>query len=238
MWQNNSLLEQCFGTSYTKDKQEVIWPLVYTDIKSHCGYVSLPLYLSLATHDNATYHMLCTHTHTHTHTHTGVALRWTVGWHPYTRRCMTKVSNSLSSSSTATTSSGRRVCSEWWNYQSHQTTMGCQTVVYSLSGGWGWSVLSCDSGWGWSVLSRDSGWDLYICNRMWFTCHLPPSLTPPPHTHTHTLRDTNHFNQSDIIFTFPSFTARWAQSQLDPTVAHAINQEICHAFLRRHLLKG
>ena len=55
---------------------------------------------------------------------------------------------------------------------------------------------------------------------------------------THTLRDTNHFNQSDVSFVAPSFTLRWAQSRLDATTAHSINLQICHAFLKRHLLKG
>ena len=55
---------------------------------------------------------------------------------------------------------------------------------------------------------------------------------------THTLRDTNHFNQTDVSFVAPSFTVCWAQSRLDTTTAHSINLQICHAFLKRHLLKG
>ena len=53
--------------------------------------------------------------------------------------------------------------------------------------------------------------------------------------------DTNHDNQTDIFFMIPrcfiSFIGGKA-SRLDITVAHTTNLEICHAFLKRHLLKS
>ena len=69
---------------------------------------------------------------------------------------------------------------------------------------------------------------------------LPPP--PPPHTLTYALlcRGANHFNQTDVLFVLPKFIVRNEKfrSVIDPEVAHAVNLEICHAFLKRYLLLG
>ena len=49
-------------------------------------------------------------------------------------------------------------------------------------------------------------------------------------------RDTNHYNQSDTLFVLP--IRGKLMSRLPPYQAHQINQELCHAFLKRNLLKG
>ena len=54
-------------------------------------------------------------------------------------------------------------------------------------------------------------------------------------------RDTDHYNQTDVKFTMPAFAQKQFQKALatiDPVIAHQINQQICHAFLKRHQLKG
>ena len=84
-----------------------------------------------------------------------------------------------------------------------------------------------------SGLMRCDGWLAdgshdCICDAAWLMLH----------DCTLTLRDTNHRNESDINFVFPSLIFHWAQFRLDITTAHTINLEICHAFFRRHLLKG
>ena len=61
----------------------------------------------------------------------------------------------------------------------------------------------------------------------------------------HVCRGTHHQNQSDLPFTLPDFMLERVKSneaqfpsQLDRNTAYALNMELCHAFLRRHLLKG
>ena len=53
-------------------------------------------------------------------------------------------------------------------------------------------------------------------------------------------RGTNHYNQVDILFVMPRFvvSSEKFRSPLDPAVAHSLNMELIHAFLRRHLLLG
>ena len=53
-------------------------------------------------------------------------------------------------------------------------------------------------------------------------------------------RGTNHFNQCDLPFVAPKTLMRFGlkESDLDSARAHQINMEICHAFLKRYLLKG
>ena len=54
-------------------------------------------------------------------------------------------------------------------------------------------------------------------------------------------RDTDHFNQTDVRFVLPEFAVRQlpkAGAVIPPVTAHQVNLELCHAFLRRHLLKG
>ena len=73
-------------------------------------------------------------------------------------------------------------------------------------------------------------------------CMVFPPPPPPPPTHTHTLlhRDANHYNQTDILFVLPGFIVRRdrVRSVIDPEIAHGVNLEICHAFLKRYLLLG
>ena len=47
-------------------------------------------------------------------------------------------------------------------------------------------------------------------------------------------------NQCDLPFLIPMFAQRWMKwaSPLDPTVAHMINLDICHAFFGRFQLRG
>ena len=54
-------------------------------------------------------------------------------------------------------------------------------------------------------------------------------------------RDTDHFNQTDLKFTMPAFLQKQLRkivATIDPFAAHQINQQVCHAFLKRHQLKG
>ena len=53
-------------------------------------------------------------------------------------------------------------------------------------------------------------------------------------------RDSNHLNQSDVEFVMPTFFCRLTKmlSRIDPVAAHQVNQEMCHAFLKRHQLQG
>eukprot|EP00731_Ephydatia_muelleri_P028418 Em0020g62a len=53
-----------------------------------------------------------------------------------------------------------------------------------------------------------------------------------------TIRGTNHYNQVDILFVMPRFvvSSEKFRSPLDPAVAHSLNMELIHTFLRRHLL--
>ena len=53
-------------------------------------------------------------------------------------------------------------------------------------------------------------------------------------------RGTNHYNQIDILFVLPRFIVNSDKfrSPLDPAVAHTLNMEMVHAFLKRHLLLG
>ncbi|KAL5474021.1 hypothetical protein EMCRGX_G028593 [Ephydatia muelleri] len=53
-----------------------------------------------------------------------------------------------------------------------------------------------------------------------------------------TIRGTNHYNQTDILFVMPRFvvSSEKFRSPLDPAVAHSLNMELIHTFLRRHLL--
>ena len=55
-----------------------------------------------------------------------------------------------------------------------------------------------------------------------------------------TCRGTEHQSQSDAFFIAPRLFASLVgkTSALDIHTTHRINQEICHAFLRRHLLNG
>ena len=52
-------------------------------------------------------------------------------------------------------------------------------------------------------------------------------------------RGTSHGNQSDIPFV-PLFSEMWSQfpSSLEPYTAFRVNLDICHAFFRRHLIRG
>ena len=48
-------------------------------------------------------------------------------------------------------------------------------------------------------------------------------------------------SQCDGPFIYSPTLARiskFPQSELDSEIAHRVNMEICHAFLKRHLLKG
>ena len=58
-------------------------------------------------------------------------------------------------------------------------------------------------------------------------------------------RGTHHMNQSDIPFVAPTFVMNRVGSSSDrpakmltSNTAHHLNMEICHAFLKRYLLKG
>ena len=53
-------------------------------------------------------------------------------------------------------------------------------------------------------------------------------------------RGANHYNQTDILFVLPKFITKQEKfrSTLDPVIAHGVNLEICHAFLKRNLLLG
>ena len=54
-------------------------------------------------------------------------------------------------------------------------------------------------------------------------------------------RDTDHYNQTDLKFALPAFVLkqlRKSDTIIDPVIAHRINQQICHAFLKRHLITG
>jgi hypothetical protein len=55
-------------------------------------------------------------------------------------------------------------------------------------------------------------------------------------------RGTHHLNQCDAPFannpTLASLVISQQQSELPNEVAHQVNMDICHAFLKRHLLKG
>ncbi len=51
-------------------------------------------------------------------------------------------------------------------------------------------------------------------------------------------RGTNHYYQSDVLFTFPSRADKSFTSTLDVVTAHRVNMDISHAFLKRHLLMG
>ena len=58
--------------------------------------------------------------------------------------------------------------------------------------------------------------------------------------HVCACRGTNHYNQTDIPFVLPRFVMRSDKyrSPLDPVVAHTLNMELVHGFLKRHLLLG
>ena len=53
-------------------------------------------------------------------------------------------------------------------------------------------------------------------------------------------RGTGHTSQTDIPFVAPKLPWRQsrAESELEPTVAHTLNMDLCHAFFRRYLLRG
>ena len=51
-------------------------------------------------------------------------------------------------------------------------------------------------------------------------------------------RGTNHYYQSDVLFTFPSRADKSFTSTLDVVTAHRVNMDVSHAFLKRHLLMG
>ncbi|XP_064406355.1 platelet-activating factor acetylhydrolase-like [Halichondria panicea] len=51
-----------------------------------------------------------------------------------------------------------------------------------------------------------------------------------------TLMGTNHYYQSDVLFTFPSRADKSFTSTLDVVTAHRVNMDVSHAFLKRHLL--
>ena len=54
-------------------------------------------------------------------------------------------------------------------------------------------------------------------------------------------RDSDHYNQTDLKFVMPAFALkelRKAVATIDPVTAHQINQQLCHAFLKRYLIKG
>jgi platelet-activating factor acetylhydrolase len=54
----------------------------------------------------------------------------------------------------------------------------------------------------------------------------------------YTIKGTNHYNQSDGPFIMPaSFNKNITQTELDPFIAHTVNMELVHAFLRRNLHK-
>ena len=58
---------------------------------------------------------------------------------------------------------------------------------------------------------------------------------------TITYRDSHHFNQTDMPFTISQCFDRqpnMVESRIDPYLAHKVNMELCHAYLRRHLVKG
>ena len=60
------------------------------------------------------------------------------------------------------------------------------------------------------------------------------------------LRGSDHLNQTDVKFVLPSFahrnlpahTIHFGPGGIDSGVAHQVNLDICHSFLKRHLLKG
>lgn len=53
-------------------------------------------------------------------------------------------------------------------------------------------------------------------------------------------RGTVHTSQSDGPFIMPKLTQRWGRqaSRLDPVLAHKLNMDICHSFLKRYQLRG
>ena len=52
-------------------------------------------------------------------------------------------------------------------------------------------------------------------------------------------RGTSHSSQTDIPFALtPELPTRFIESSLDKYVAHKVNMDICHAFLKRFLLQG
>ena len=55
-----------------------------------------------------------------------------------------------------------------------------------------------------------------------------------------TCRESNHYNQCDAIFAAPYIIGYVVNllSRINPVVAHQVNLEICHAFLKRHQLQG
>ena len=52
-------------------------------------------------------------------------------------------------------------------------------------------------------------------------------------------RETSHASQTDIPFALtPKLPMKFIDSSLDKYVAHKVNMDICHAFLKRFLLQG
>ena len=52
-------------------------------------------------------------------------------------------------------------------------------------------------------------------------------------------RNSGHFSQCDGNFVMPEFFVKFVDKDLiDPTLALAVNLELCHSFLRRFLLQG
>ena len=55
----------------------------------------------------------------------------------------------------------------------------------------------------------------------------------------HACRNSGHFSQCDGNFVMPEFLVKFVDKGLiDPTLALAVNLELCHSFLRRFLLQG
>jgi platelet-activating factor acetylhydrolase len=85
------------------------------------------------------------------------------------------------------------------------------------------------------INSSDFQWAENVRKMMQLT-H-PPQYTGAPACTILTLKGTSHATQTDALFVLPKFALRWGASSLDPTLAHRLNMDICHAFFKRYQLR-